>query len=104
VFDGTNGSLDDLILGHAELVLHVDFGCRDESVDARPLRSFHRVPRDLQVARASAGEAADDGDVAVVVDGVPDVEGDSTDGLEVIGGRDGEPCLDDVDAELGELE
>jgi hypothetical protein len=68
-----------------------------------PHRALDRVPRALQVGGLGAGQAADDGDVAVGVDGAADVERDGFDGLEIVGGGDGEAGLDDVDTELGQL-
>ena len=103
VLDGADGVLDDLVLAHPQLVLHVDLGGRDEGVHARTLRSFHGVPRDLEVSGPRAREAADDGDIPRLVDGAADVQGNSFHGLEVVRGGDGEACLDYVNAELGEL-
>ena len=75
----------------------------DERVDPGPLGVLHGLPGSTDVLFVAPGEAADDGDVAVVVDGVADVLGDHLDGLEVVVGGGGEAGLDDVDAELSEL-
>ena len=60
-------------------------------------------PGGVDVLLVGAGEAADDGDVAVGVDLVADVLGDVADRLEVVWGGDGEAGFDDVHAELGEV-
>lgn len=74
-----------------------------ESVNPRPLSIFHGVPSGLNVLLVAPREAADDGDIAAVVDSVSDLFGDDLDGLEVVLGGGGEAGFDDVDAELGEL-
>lgn len=75
----------------------------DERVNSRPLGVLHSLPCGSNVVLVAAGEAADDGNVAVVTDGVSDFLRDHFNGFEVVLGRRREPSLDDVDAELGEL-
>lgn len=75
----------------------------NESVNPRPLGMLNRLPRGSNVLLVAPREATDDGNVAGVIDGVPDLGGDHLDGLEVVLGGGGEAGLDDVDAELREL-
>ena len=75
----------------------------DEGVNPGPLGVLDGLPGCSNVLLVAAGEATDDGDVSVVVNGVADLLGDHFDGLEVILGGGREAGLDDVDAELGKL-
>jgi hypothetical protein len=72
-------------------------------VHPRPHSPLDRVPRDLQILELGPGQAADDGDVAVGVDGAADVERNGLDSREIVGRSHGEAGLDDVDTQLCEL-
>ena len=72
-------------------------------MDPGPLGVFHGIPRRPNIVLIAPGEAADDGNVPVLIDGVTDFLGDGSDGLEVVLGGGGEASFDNVDAELGEL-
>lgn len=75
----------------------------DERVDPRPLGVLHSLPSRLDVLLVASGKAADDGNIAGIVDGVADGLGDGFDGLEVFLGSGGKPSFDYVDPELSEL-
>ena len=84
-----------LLLGHAELLRHVDRRRGDEDVDPGPLRVAHRLPRPVDVLEARPGEPGDDRSANGLRDRL--------DRLEVTVARDREAGLDHVDAEAGEL-
>lgn len=75
----------------------------NEGMDPGPLGVLHGIPRRPNILLIAPGEAADDGDVPVLIDGVTDFLGDGFDGLEVVLGGGGEAGFNNVDAELGEL-
>jgi len=75
----------------------------DEGMNPGPLGVLNGLPGGSNVLLVAAGEAADDGDVAVVFHGVADRLGDHFHGLKVVLGGGGEAGLDDVNAQLGEL-
>mmetsp|Transcript_11203 Transcript_11203/g.28731 ORF Transcript_11203/g.28731 Transcript_11203/m.28731 type:complete len:415 (+) Transcript_11203:471-1715(+) len=94
-----DGVLHHLVRRHLELELHVDFRGGDEGVHARLGGALHRVPCALQVRELGAGEAADDGHVAVGARLVAHLDRDLPHRLKVVGRRDGEARLDDVHAQ-----
>jgi len=75
----------------------------NEGMNPGPLGVLHCIPRRPNIILIAPGEAADDGDVPFLIDGVTDVLGDGFDGLEVVLGGGWEAGLDNVNAELGEL-
>jgi len=75
----------------------------DEGMNPGPLGVLNGLPGSSNVVLVAAREAADDGNVTVVVHGISDLCRDHLDGLEVVLGGGGEAGLDDVDAEFGEL-
>ena len=103
VRDGRHRGVDDLVLRHPQLELHVDGRRGDEGVHARQRRALHRLPRALDVRGLGAGEAADDGDVAVGRDVRADDVRDLLHRRKVVRRRDREARLDDVDAQLCEV-
>ena len=86
--------LDDLGLGHPQLVLAVDGRGGQEDVDARLLGVLDRLPGAVDVAVVAPGQAADRR--------AGDLGGDRPHGLEVADRGDREPGLDDVDPERGQ--
>jgi len=75
----------------------------DERVNPGPLGVLNGLPGSPNVVLVAAREAADYGNVTVVVHGVSDLTRDRLDGLEVVLGGGGEAGLDDVHAEFREL-
>jgi hypothetical protein len=80
-------------------VLHVDVTRRDKGVDAGKRRWLDGLGTSLNVALCRAGKTANDRGVRPVTDRF----GNLLNGDKVVGGRDGEAGLDDVDPEAGEL-
>ena len=93
--DGLDRLLLHLLLGHAELLLHVDRRRRDEDVDAGLGRVPHRLPRAVDVLERGARQRRD----GRAAHGLAD----RLDRLEVALAGDREPGLDHVDAEAPEL-
>ena len=85
----------DLVVGHPELLLHVELGRRQEDVDPVALGVAHRLPRPVHVLERGPGEPRDDR----AAHGL----GDRLDGFEVTVAGDREAGLDDVDPEAREL-
>ena len=93
--DGTRRLLLHLLLGHPELLLHVDRRRRDEDVDARLGRVLHRFPRAVDVLERGARQRGDGRAADGLADGLHR--------LEVALAGDREAGLDHVDAEASEL-
>ena len=89
--DAAGGLRLHLVLGHPQLLLHVDRRRRDEDVDARLLGVAHRLPRPVDVLERRCATAP-----AMI--GPVHRLGDGLDRLEVALAGDREPGLDDVDA------
>src|SRR3972149_4958021 len=81
---------------HLQLVLHVDVRGGDEGMDPGPLRVLQGLPGPVDVLVPGAAQAGNR-------DPLPNILGDDLDGFEVIRGGDREPCLDDIDAQSGQL-
>src|SRR5690606_14186894 len=84
-----------LLLAHLQLVLHVDGRGGQEGVDPRAGGVLDGLPGGVDVHRVGPGQSRHHGPV--------DLAGDALYRLEVAGGRDREPGLDDVDTQPGEL-
>ena len=89
-----DGLLDDLGLGHPQLVLAVNGRSGQKDVDPRFLSVLDGFPGAVDVAVVAPGQPADRR--------AGDFRGDGPDRLEVAGGGDRKPGLDHVDAECGE--
>ncbi|KOM34050.1 hypothetical protein LR48_Vigan02g020000 [Vigna angularis] len=77
-------SLNYLLFGHPELVLHVNRAGGIEGVNPGPLRVLNRIPGSSNVLLVAARETANDWKLTVVVDGVSDLLRDHLDGFEVV--------------------
>jgi hypothetical protein len=88
-------ALDDLLGGHAELVLSVNRRGGQEDMDAGLLGVLDRLPGAVDVAVVAAGQAADGR--------AGDLGGDGAHGVEVPLGGDREAGLDDVHPQRVEL-
>ncbi len=93
---GPDRRLHHLLPAHLQLVLHVDVRGGDEGVDPGPLRVLQGLPGPVDVLLPGAAQAGNR-------DPLPNILGDDLDGLEVIRGGDGEPRLDDINAQSGQL-
>ena len=93
-FDGFDGALDDLGLGHFQLEFAMDGAGRQENMDARLGRILDRRRRSLDVVDVAPGQAADDRPL--------DLSRDRLHRLEVARRGDRETGLDDIDAQLGQ--
>ena len=89
-----NGLLDDLGLGHPQLVLAMDGRRGQEDVNPRLLCKLDRLPGAVDVAVVAPGQAADRR--------AGDFGGDGPHRLEVADRGDRKPGFDDVDPECGE--
>jgi len=103
VLDSSDSILNDLLPGHAQLVLHVDFAGSNECVHPGKLGLLHCLPGAVQVCQLGAGQAADDRHVAVRMHLVAHDACNVAHGLKVVGAGHREAGLDDVHAKLGEL-
>ena len=95
--------LNDLLLAHAQLVLHVDLTGGNEGVHPGQLGFLDSFPGTVQVRQLGAGQAADDRHVAVRVHLVAHLPRDVAHGVKIVGASHWEAGLDDVHAQLGEL-
>ena len=92
MLDGGNCALDALILGDAQLVMHMRGTHADARVDTGALGILQGLGRAVDVLLHGAGQTNDGGVVAREL-------GDAAHGLEVAGAGDGKAGLDDVDVE-----
>ena len=90
MLDGRNGTLDALVLGDAQLVMHMRGGNADAGVDARALGVLERLGGAVDVLRDGTREADDGGIVASKL-------GNAAHALEVARRGNGETGFDDVD-------
>ena len=90
------GALEALLLGHAQLVAQVARRHAQPGVDARALRVAQRVGGRVDVLLDRAREGAHGRFVASQL-------GDAAHALEIARRGDGEPGLDDVDAQAQQL-
>ena len=84
--------------GLAQLVLEVDIARGDEGVDAMADRRSHRLGAGLDVTGGGPGQPADHRTI-----GAAHLGGDALHRLEITAAGEGEPRLDDIDPQTGEL-
>ena len=92
VLDRGCAALQRLFAGHAQLVLQMTIGHAEAGVDAGPGGAFQGLGGDVDILFARARQPADHA--------VADLGRDELHRFEVAGGRDREPGLDNVDAQM----
>eukprot|EP00967_Tisochrysis_lutea_P082991 scaffold115110_cov21-Tisochrysis_lutea.AAC.1 len=103
VLDSSDCVLDDLLLGHAQLVLHVDLTGGNEGVHPGQLGLLDCLPSAIQVCQLGARQAANDWHVAVGMHLVAHDACNVAHGIKIVGAGHWEAGLNDVYAQLGEL-